>query len=223
MSDFDDFDDGFDADESFFAAIDSIEATATASSTVSAPTAARAAPAVKQSITSILGTNSPFRPPSAANGGQASARRVNDTNAESGPSRRAAALGVRPRLPPAPQPAPSSDDFDDFSFSAEALAQIDAVGAGGGQRTTIPSSNLNRGGRPLKRNDSYHQTHLNFYRENPYTKGKRWDRTAYAASGRRLDAERAKKKGKRKRNADDESDDDTPLLPDGVPPIDTCE
>lgn len=225
MSDFDDFDDGFDADESFFAAIDSIEATATGSSASAstAPTTARAAPAVRPSITSILGTNSPFKPPSAAGARQPA--RVNDTHAESGPSRRAAALGVRPprpRLPPAPPPAPSSDDFDDFSFDAETLAQIDAAGARGPQRAVIPSSNLNRGGNPFRRHESYHQTHLNFHRENPYTKGKRWDRTAYAASGRRIDVDKAKKKGKRKRN-DDESEDDAPLLPDGIPAIDTCE
>lgn len=212
MSDFDDFD-AFDVDESFLATVDSLEAAATASSSTSAPApVVRAAPAVQPSLTSRLGANSPFRPPS---------RGVNNTNAESGPSRRAAALGLR-----RPPPPPSSDDYDDVSFTAESLAQIDAVVRVPAPRDSIPSSNLGGSSRAVRRQDSSRQLHLNFRRENPYTKGKRWDRTAYAASGRRLDAEKAKKKGKRKRQAgdsDDDVDDDAPLLPDGVPPIDICE
>jgi ATP-dependent DNA helicase MPH1 len=45
-----------------------------------------------------------------------------------------------------------------------------------------------------------------------YTKGKRWDRTEFAASGRRIGAEKAKKKGGagkgRRRDDDDDSEED---------------
>lgn len=75
------------------------------------------------------------------------------------------------------------------------------------------------------------QTHLNFRRENPYTPGKRWDRTAFAATGRRIVAN--KNNGKGKGRARDQYDDDDeeeeeddwgdPLAPDPAPLVDTCE
>ena len=80
------------------------------------------------------------------------------------------------------------------------------------------------------------QTHLNFRRDNQGTKGKRWDRTAFAETGRRIDAKKAKAKskagpkGKGRSSWDDEAGDeldeeeedwDEPLAPNPKPLIDT--
>jgi ATP-dependent DNA helicase MPH1 len=99
-------------------------------------------------------------------------------------------------------PSSDGDDFDDLSFSAEALAQIDQVAA----CPAFPPQGAPRArGMPrtlsLRGTNGGRQTHLNFRREAMYTKGKRWDRTAFAASGRRLDAEKAMKSGKGKGKA----------------------
>lgn len=51
------------------------------------------------------------------------------------------------------------------------------------------------------------QTHLNFRRENQSTKGKRWDRTIFAESGRRVDAAKMKAKGKGNRYGNDDDDE----------------
>lgn len=80
------------------------------------------------------------------------------------------------------------------------------------------------------------QTHLNFRRENQTTKGKIWDRTAFAATGRKKviknkDALEAQKKRKRGEAFDDEEDemdeeeDDwgEPLAPDPKSKVDLCE
>ena len=89
------------------------------------------------------------------------------------------------------------------------------------KQTTIPSSRLNR------TNSGELQTHLNFRRENQATKGKRWDRTAYAETGRRVSAGKGKAKGKVVRGWDDdeeleleEDDLDEPLAPNLKPFVD---
>ena len=96
--------------------------------------------------------------------------------------------------------------------------------------SVIPSSRL---GRTSSGNgDNFLQIHLNFRKERPATKGKRWDRTAFAESGRRVDAERAKKKGKFKartwaRDDDEEEpedledEDEEPLVPPPKPFVDS--
>lgn len=204
-SEFDEFD-SFAVDDSFLQELDAIEVKATTR-----------APAITSA------SSRPHRPPSAP-----SAR----ANAEAGPSCRAAALGVRL---PRPAPHPSSDDYGDVSFTAESLDQLDQVAVRPRAGTTIlPSSGIARQ-RPLARTPSGHfmlQTHLNFRRENPYTKGKRWDRTEFAASGRRVNVGK-NGKGKGKGRARDEDDDDEdeeeeedwgdPLAPDPAPFVDTCE
>lgn len=190
MSDeFDEFDD-FEVDDSFFREVDDIEARATARP-VQPPNPPKAANVVNKAVS---------YPPA---------------NAEAGPSRRPAAIGMRL---PRPQPQPSSDDFEDLSFTAESLAQIDSVATtaprvqlGVRPPSTLPSSN---GSRALGRTSSGSgrlslQTHLHFRREAPtYTKGKRWDRTAFAASGRRVGAEKSKKKGKSRAQWDDDEEED---------------
>lgn len=122
-------------------------------------------------------------------------------------SQRAVAGPSRPR-----QPAlPSSDDYDDFHIPAEALNAIDTMTFKAPNTTSnaplrqstfhrtssssasrpsqptngpIPSSRLGMAAAP--RSSAGFQTHLNFRRENQSTKGKTWDRTAFAESGRRL-------------------------------------
>lgn len=207
MSDSDEFGDfdSFDVDDSFFRAVDDIEARA----------ATRAGGSKRQGGPAD-GDGRPTIPV--------------QQNADAGPSKRAAALGVRLSRPPAP---PSSDDFDDLSISAETLAQIDSVAAAPpprlGLRSTLPPSN---GTRQLGRTGSGSrlslQTHLHFRRDAPtYTKGKRWDRTAFAASGRRLGAEKAKGKGKGRAQVhgdDEEEEEEFDLL--APPPkllVDTSE
>ncbi|WWC72771.1 uncharacterized protein I206_106735 [Kwoniella pini CBS 10737] len=90
-------------------------------------------------------------------------------------------------------------------------------------RTTSSSSNSSKN-RPFERTSSangFLQTHLNFRREKQTTKGKIWDRTEFAETGRRIGAEKNKKskgRGKTKRKArgwdDDEDDEDGEELED---------
>lgn len=129
-------------------------------------------------------------------------------NADAGPSR-----------PAASRPVPSSDDYGDFSFTAEALAQIDSVATAPrerlppvqGVRAAAPSTG---GARPLGYTGSSSgrlslQTHLPFRNEAPtYTKGKRWDRTAFAASGRRIGAAKTKDKGKEQSDIDEDDEEE---------------
>jgi ATP-dependent DNA helicase MPH1 len=66
---------------------------------------------------------------------------------------------------------------------------------------------------------------LNFRRDKQSTKGKRWDRTAFAESGRRVDAAKIKaNKGRRYDGDDDEvmteEDDLEPLAPLPKPLVD---
>jgi ATP-dependent DNA helicase MPH1 len=85
------------------------------------------------------------------------------------------------------------------------------------------------------------QIHLNFRRENQTTKGKRWDRTEYAQTGRRIRGgvkgkSKGVDKGRGKRasmddgsDADmdmdefDEDDEGEPLVPEPKPLVDVCE
>lgn len=197
----DDFDDdSFMADDSFLAELDSLTATAStgtsgpkapAHRTTSLPVISRSLPGAHTSFgrSNTLGVMSLIKPA------------VRSTvNAVAGPSSR-----------PRHIPQPPSDDFDDddFDIPTESLALIDDIAAGrpppppiysssssGSTRPApIPSSRLGMG-RTLGRTSSGSggfQTHLNFRKENQATAGKRWDRTAFAESGRRVDA---KTKGK---------------------------
>lgn len=92
----------------------------------------------------------------------------------------------------------------------------------------MPSSRSGLG-RSLARHSSGSdgfQTHLNFRRDKQSTKGKRWDRTAFAESGRRVDAAKIKaNKGRRFDLDDDEvmsEDEDMgePLVPGPKPLVD---
>lgn len=204
-SEFDHYDDSFAVDDSFLRQLDDIEVNA-----ASTRPSATAAPAPLH--TPVLPRNAQAGP---------SRPRI----AGLGASRRAAALGVRL---PQTAPHPSSDDYGDMSFSAESLEQIDQAARPKGT-TVIPSSGILRQ-RTFARttSGSMLQTHLNFRRENPYTKGKRWDRTAFAASGRRRAVVKKTAKGKARTRYDDDDDDkeddcDEPLAPDPAPLVDTCE
>lgn len=210
----DDFDDdSFMVDDSFLAEIDNITATAsnnagkTAQRTASLPGFNNVKPTKAGSGRnhSVGPTNNGFvnvRKSFAKtdlfiqNGLQTSTNTAN--NAAAGPSR-----------PPRAVPAhPPSDDFGEFDLPPEDLAMLDKVSApvrSSGQTQTsttrpasIPSSRLGMGrtlGKSSSGSDGF-QTHLNFRRENQSTKGKRWDRTIFAESGRRVDAAKIKAKGK---------------------------
>ncbi|TXT12930.1 hypothetical protein VHUM_01331 [Vanrija humicola] len=116
-----------------------------------------------------------------------------------------------------------------FDLDPAALAQIDSRGLANGT-TMLSATNRDKLSRTTS-GSTMLQTHLGFRREQQYTKGKRWDRTAFAASGRRVAAEkekqRGKKKGKRKRGDEDEDEDDDeeedwgePLAPPPKPLVD---
>ncbi|KLT45812.1 P-loop containing nucleoside triphosphate hydrolase protein [Cutaneotrichosporon oleaginosum] len=204
-SDFDEFaSDSFAVDDSFFAQLDDIEVKAISSTSARARSIATASEQAHASTSSSNAQAGPSRlPPSAA-------------------SRRAAALGVRL---PRPTPHPSSDDYGEMSLTPESLEQIDhAVRAKG--TTIIPSSGISQQ-RAFARTKSGNmlQTHLNFRRENPYTKGKRWDRTVFAATGRRVSVKKGKAKARPYGDGDDEDDEDEdqeePLAPDPAPLVDT--
>ncbi|BEI90429.1 uncharacterized protein CcaverHIS019_0304990 [Cutaneotrichosporon cavernicola] len=210
-SDFDDFDVDFAVDDSFLRQLDDIEGK------VTPPTSTR--------NPSIVASSPQLRAPPFLQNAQAGPSRIGNTS--SGASRRAAALGLRL---PRPAPHPSSDDYGDMSFTAESLEQIDLATRTKGT-TILTSSGISRQ-RTFARTMSGNmlQTHLNFRRENPYTKGKRWDRTGFAASGRRKVAVKKKRKGTaRARYGDDDDDDegnddedsDEPLAPDPTPLVDT--
>ncbi|ORX40857.1 hypothetical protein BD324DRAFT_644144 [Kockovaella imperatae] len=222
MSDVDFDDDDFLMDDSFLREVDTIEAKAI----------------------------DPIHPSKQLNGGA--------SKGWSGP-RNNVASGSRTR-PAGPTPStraeaiiPSSDDFDDFSMDTDALLALDLPQAPSsrpnlssklGQASlappalngalAIPSSRLGmRRSNSSTSKDNLFQVHLNFRRADQTTKGKRWDRTVFAESGRRIDAERAKKKGKYKaRNwakeddddedlDDDDDEDDEPLVPGPRPLVDT--
>lgn len=151
---------------------------------------------------------------------------------------------------------PSSDDYDDFHIPAEALNAIDTMtykpttssnaplrqstfhrtSSSSTSRTSqpangpIPSSRLGMSAAP--RSSAGFQTHLNFRRDNQSTKGKTWDRTAFAESGRRLMVKtKDKAKGYVPRDWIGEDDDDEeeeeedyePLVPGPKPFVDPRE
>ena len=101
----------------------------------------------------------------------------------------------------------------------------------------VPSSRLSRTSSGGHGGVSGVQIHLNFRREDQTTKGKRWDRTEYAQSGRRIRAKgkvvKGKAKGKRADMGDgsdvdmDEEDEeggwDERLAPDPKPLVDISE
>jgi len=198
-------------------------------------------PAARVATAAINPANPPFRPPRPAN---AASGAVSRAEPAAGPSRRAMALGVRLDRPVV---VPSSDDFDDMGLDDAALAQIDEVATGAQASNGTSGTSGTSGGNWLSANANANasngnrlpprlpgtrsfgrtfsrslsgglQTHLNFRREAMYTKGKRWDRTAFAASGRRIDVERAKKKGRSRDDDDEEEFDDEDEDPFGLEP-----
>ncbi len=120
-----------------------------------------------------------------------------------GPSRQPPVIGFI-ALPPL------SDDYDDLPLPAASLAAFDSISSRPQLSKSIPSSRV---GRTTSGNEGFLQTHLNFQRNKQSTKGKRWDRTAFAESGRRIKAEKAKGKGKgqakpRRRGIEDDDEED---------------
>ncbi|WVR08777.1 hypothetical protein IAU60_005835 [Kwoniella sp. DSM 27419] len=116
---------------------------------------------------------------------------------------------------------PSSDDYESLPLPAESLAAFDSIitarppqkspsSSKPSSARSIPSSRLGMGRTSSSNNDSFLQTHLNFRREKQSTKGKRWDRTQFAETGRKIGAAKGKgkTKGKRQwREWDDDEDD----------------
>ena len=213
--DFDFDDDDFNFDDSFLREVDNIEAKATTQKSV--PVSHVVLPgftkASKVHYPPLGSRSSPFSRPTPA-----------------GPSR----LFKTP-------PQASSDDFDDFSFSVapESLAEIDALSdrprsfsrttsasashaRPQSKQTVIPSSRLGMA-RSTSGSLNGFQTHLNFRKENQSTKGKRWDRTEFAESGRRITI-----KGKDGQLGGDDGDEEEeeefePLVPGPKPLVDPRE
>lgn len=248
----DDFDDdSFMVDDSFLAEVDSIAANASTSGynagggfqrskTFPAAPTTGAGSGFASARTALGKSNTTVGAISTNAGALARA------NAIAGPSR--VARSPVPIPAPAAHP-PSEDDFDDFDLPTESLDLIDTISAApfpaprppsfsssysSSKPIPLPSSRLGMSGsgRALGRSSSGSdglQTHLNFRRENQSTKGKRWDRTAFAESGRRVDAAKIKaNKGKNKQyNGDDdevlseeEEDWGEPLAPPPKPLVD---
>ncbi len=175
----DDFDDSFIVDDSFLREVDNIAAKA--SSRCADPSRpAHSAITHTLSLQTAGNSNVSTGPQRSSSTGQNF--RANPT---AGPSRPPIA---KSRI----HPPPSSDDYDDLPIPAESFAALDSL-ASRPPSKTIPSSNL---GRTSSGNESFLQTHLDFRREKQSTKGKRWDRTAFAESGRRIGAEKAIAKDK---------------------------
>lgn len=225
----DDFDDDdFDFDDSFLNEVDNITAKATSGIISAAPGPD------KKTTTSLAATNT---------------RNNHVLYRNNGFSRPAIAGPSKPVTPRLPHP-PSSDDFDDLSLPEESMAVFDKVTTrlptstpfsrtkSTPKQSVIPSSRLGLG---RSSSSGGLQTHLNFRRENQSTKGKRWDRTAFAESGRRINVEKSKAKGKGKgkgyqarswgRDDDEEDLDDEeeeeeefePLVPGPKPFVDPSE
>ncbi|WRT70898.1 uncharacterized protein IL334_007897 [Kwoniella shivajii] len=131
-------------------------------------------------------------------------------------------LGISKRPPNLPPP-PSSDDYDVIPLEPDSIAALDSLASRHphphqtssashrSQATTAPTvSALKTGFAPTSSGagfgrttstggggtNGFLQTHLNFRRENQTTKGKTWDRTQFAESGRRVGVEKGKGKGK---------------------------
>lgn len=242
----DDFDDdSFFVDDSFLAEVDNITASATStlnpiqqttfSRTTSLPVhRPLVAPAstVRSYSTGLSTARNALAGPSKTTTSAAANRRAaiaQQTFPTAGPSR-------LPRPPSRPLVHPSSDDFDDIDLPTGSLDFLDAITnttrlpnlSSSGRAQAMPSSRSGLG-RSLARHSSGSdgfQTHLNFRRDKQSTKGKRWDRTAFAESGRRVDAAKIKaNKGRRFDLDDDEvmsEDEDMgePLVPGPKPLVD---
>jgi hypothetical protein len=107
---------------------------------------------------------------------------------------------------------PSSDGYFD-SIPLDQLAALDSVTAPRPASRTSSS----RPKASSSSSQSLYQTHLSFRRENQSTKGKRWDRTAFSATGRRK-IQPSKSKGRAAWGDEQEEeeegwDEGEPLLP----------
>jgi ATP-dependent DNA helicase MPH1 len=236
----DDFDDdSFMVDDSFLAEVDSLTAQASSISSIPqnpvyqrtaslpGPTFLNALPPPEraQSLSSLKGFSSARN--ALANPTRPGSTSVSHQSGPSGRSNNAAAGPSKLSRPALSRLSP--DEFDEFDLPTESLDFLDTIAAPPPMRSTtalpstttrnpiIPSSRLGLGralGRTSSGSDGL-QTHLNFRRENQSTKGKRWDRTAFAESGRRVDAAKikARAKGGRYPQDDDEvmSEDDDDL------------
>ncbi|KAI9633416.1 uncharacterized protein MKK02DRAFT_18316 [Dioszegia hungarica] len=184
MSDDYGFDDAF--DDSFLREVDNITAVASTSAAAAAGQTKNIARTTSHPVTSFnKGWTAAQRSVSAASGSSSRAE-----------ARRLALLGLSSKPPsqglgfkPIPKNAVAS--------SSRALHPPAASGSRLGRTSSGPTGV---------------QTHLNFRRENQTTKGKIWDRTAFAATGRKKviknkDALEAQKKRKRGEAFDDEEDE----------------
>ena len=205
---YDDFDDEFTVDDSFFEEVDRIAAqaektVATKSSTAQPPAAnGNSANSIVAATASGSKSNTIAR------------------NTPSGPSRPSFRAGLPPQ--------PSSEDFGDITFTPSGLAQIDDIARPSQAivRNSTPSSS-SRGsasrlglGRP---SSGSVQTHLNFRKESTTKKGKQWDRTAFAETGRRVKVDEgyvARKWGKEGEADEEEEEDFEPLVPGPKPLVD---
>jgi len=241
----DDFDDdSFFVDDSFLAEVDNI--TASAASTLNP---------IQQttfSRTTSLPAHKPT-PPTATTSRSYSTDFSTARNALAGPSKTTASAAANRRAaiaqqvfptagpsrfsrpPSRPLFNPSSDDFDEIDLPTGSLDFLDTIATtsrppanSSGRVQPIPSSRLGLG-RSLARHSSGSdgfQTHLNFRRDKQSTKGKRWDRTAFAESGRRVDAAKIKANKGRRFDMDDdevmsyEEDLGDPLVPGPKPLVD---
>ncbi|WWD20885.1 hypothetical protein CI109_105362 [Kwoniella shandongensis] len=212
MSDDDFGDDSFLVDDSFLAEIDNITASAQVQPKLQA---------LPKSTNNVdIGRSASLVPTSGNNNNNNNRGWTGIQRSHSGPSGKSnklttisssgAARRARALLAP-----PSSDDYDSLPLPAESLVAFDNLTSrpvttsktssnsisnrskptlGGGQSN--PSSRI--GGFARSASGSFLQTHLNFRRDKQSTKGKRWDRTEFAESGRRVGAEKGRGKGKGK-------------------------
>ncbi|WVO18165.1 hypothetical protein L204_105868 [Cryptococcus depauperatus] len=145
--------------------------------------------------------------------------------------------------------APSSDNYDEIEFPIKNFEELDAAMLKPSNPPKLltqqllqtqltpqpnpnyvsksPSQRVSSASRPsvMSRSSKIsagNQTHLNFRKESRYTPGKRWDRTAFAKSGRRLIPLTKQDKGKGKLGevlwGDDDCDDDQEDLGDLLAP-----
>jgi ATP-dependent DNA helicase MPH1 len=213
--DFDFDDDSLLADSTFLREVDNIAAQAVSQPPVQRAAPGRSASLLDTSSTASRGWTGPQRSVSSSSTFASSSK-----NLPLGPHRPASLSSSRSISTSRPAPARAlpvsahapSDEFDDLPLPlpADQLSAIDSIPPRPVNRPpSIPSSRLGR--TSSGSNSIGFQTHLNFRKENQTTKGKRWDRTAFAESGRRIGAVKGKKqvKGKKKRGFDDEDEEDT--------------
>ncbi|KAK8850715.1 hypothetical protein IAR55_004635 [Kwoniella newhampshirensis] len=225
MSDDDFGDDSFLVDDTFLREIDDITASAQAQPAISLATgfvrstslvtgggnknADRGWTGIQHSHSGTSGNNRPLIKPSPRLQSKQSSTRFPNKGPGS---------SSRQRTLPAP---PSSDDYDSLPLPVESIAAFDSLTSRPvptaskptslRQNSTVgqavPSSRIggsgsgSGGGFARSTSGSFLQTHLNFRRDKQSTKGKRWDRTEFAESGRRMGAEKGKGKGRGKSTA----------------------